>query len=253
MTGERPVRRVDERRKEAAALFYFNRLRRRRAPLAAAAGCRSSTRPQLQAKTPTPNETNRGDGHQGLAMIESLVESAFSADTRLGTFLRSVTSKETAAWDVVPGKLGVFPCAPPVFSTPAKTNRPARRAPWRVRMRTVEQQLTGMIIAVLSFQVLRRPKTAPASCKMGNSRCSLQKRAVASVGAQVRAFVRDTAAIKIDSGSGRKAESILTFLDSQAERELNSMYCSKDKYFGGKYERVRPIVPERIDLPEKAG
>ena len=150
MTGERPVRRVDERRKEAAALFYFNRLRRRRAPLAAAAGCRSSTRPQLQAKTPTPNETNRGDGNQGLAMIESLVESAFSADTRLGAFLRSVTSKETAAWDVVPGKLGVFPCAPPVFPTPATTTRQARRAPRRVRLRAVERQLTGMISFVIS-------------------------------------------------------------------------------------------------------
>ena len=73
------------------------------------------------------------------------------------------------------------------------------------------------------------------------------------MGAQVRAFVRDTAAIKIDCGSGRKAESILTFLDSQAERELNSIYCSTDKHVGGKYERVRPIVPERIDLPKKAG
>ena len=217
MTGERPVRRVDERRKEAAALFYFNRLRRRRAPLAAAAGCRSSTRPQLQAKTPTPNETNRGDGHQGLAMIESLVESAFSADTRLGAFLRSVTSKETAAWDVVPGKLGVFPCAPPVFPTPATTTRQARRAPRRVRLRAVERQLTGMIIAVLSFQVLGRPKTAPASCRMGNTRTTLQREAVASVGAH-------TAAIEIDGGSGRKAESIWTFLDSLAERELNSIY-----------------------------
>ena len=253
MTGERPVRRVDERRKEAAALFYFNRLRRRRAPLAAAAGCRSSTRPQLQAKTPTPNETNRGDGNQGLAMIESLVESAFSADTRLGTFLRSVTSKETAAWDVVPGKLGVFPCAPPVFPTPATTTRQARRAPRRVRLRAVERQLTGMIIAVLSFQVLGRPKTAPASCRMGNTRTTLQREAVASVGAQVRAFVRDAAAVKIDSGSGRKAESILTFLDSLAERELNAIYCSVDKPSNRKDERVRPIVPGRIDLPEKAG
>ena len=123
-------------------------------------------------------------------MLESLVDAAFSADTRLGTFLRSIASKETAAWDAVPGKLGVFPCAPPTFPTPATTARPARRAPWRVRMRTVEQQLTGMIIAILSFQVLGRPKTAPASCRMGNARTSLQRKAVASVNAQVRAFVR---------------------------------------------------------------
>jgi len=120
-------------------------------------------------------------------------------------------------------------------------------------MRTVEQQLTGMIIAVLSFQVLGRPKTAPASCTMGNARTSLQKKAVASVGAQVRAFVRDTAVIEIDNGSGRKAESILTFLDSLAERELNSIYSAKDKPPNRSNERVRPIVPDRIDLPAKAG
>ena len=253
MTCGQTVKRDDQRRRGAAGLFYFHRLRQRRAPLVASAGRRRPSTPLPPRISPTPREDNRGDAHEGLAMLESLVDAAFSADTRLGNFLQSVASKETAAWDVVPGKLGVFPCAPPTFPTPSTTTRPARRVPRRVRMRKVEQQLTGMIIAVLSFQVLGRPKTAPASCKMGNSRCSLQKRAVASVGAQVRAFVRDTAAIKIDSGSGRKAESILTFLDSQAERELNSMYCSKDKYFGGKYERVRPIVPERIDLPEKAG
>ena len=75
---------------------------------------------------------------------------------------------------------------------------------------------------------------------------------MASVGAQVRAFVRDTAAIKIDSGSGRKAESILTFLDSLAERELNSIYNAKDKFSDRGDERVRPIVPERLDLPERS-
>ena len=93
-------------------------------------------------------------------MLESLVEAAFSADTRLGTFLKSVASKETASWDVVPGKLGVFPCAPPVFSKPRTLTR---RLSWRARMRMVELQLTSMIIAVLSFQVLGRPKSAPAS------------------------------------------------------------------------------------------
>ena len=253
MVCEQKVKRAGDCRREAARLFYFNRLRQRRAPLVASAEYRKPSPPQPQGRPPTPRETNRGEAHQGLAMLESLVVSAFSADTRLGTFLRSIASKETAAWDVVPGKLGVFPCAPPVFSTPAKTNRPARRAPWRVRMRTVEQQLTGMIIAVLCFQVLGRPKTAPASCKMGNARTPLQRKAVASVGAQVRAFVRDTAAIKIDGGSGRKAESILTFLDSLAERELNSIYSSVEKPSLGKDERVRRIVPERLDLPEKAG
>ena len=54
---------------------------------------------------------------------------------------------------------------------------------------------------------------------MGGKRSSLQKKAVASVGARVRAFVREIAAVQLDSGSGRKAESILTFLDSLAERE----------------------------------
>ena len=136
-------------------------------------------------------------------MLESLVDAAFSADTRLGNFLQSVASKETAVWEVVPGKLGVFPCAPPVCPTPATTTRLARHASRRVRTRRVEQQLTGMIISVLSFQVLGRPKTAPASCKMGNARILLQKKwrllTVASVGAQVRAFVRDTAAIQIEA------------------------------------------------------
>ena len=217
MVNQRAGRRVDERRREAAGFFYFRRLRQRRAPLVAATGCRTSSRPQPQRKPPSPPEANRGDAHQGLAMLESLVESAFSADTRLGTFLRSMTSKESAAWDVVPGKLGVFPCAPPVFPMPATTTRQTRRAPRRVRLRAVERQLTGMIIAVLSFQVLGRPKTAPASCRMGKTRTPLQREAVASVGAH-------TAAIEIDGGSGRKAESIWTFLDSFAERELNSIY-----------------------------
>ena len=118
MSGGRSVRRGGERRKEAAAFFYFNRLRQRRAALAAAARCRPPTRPQPQEKPPSPHEANRGDAHEGLAMLESLVESAFSADSRFGSFLQSVASKETANWDVRSGKLGVFPCAPPVFIRP---------------------------------------------------------------------------------------------------------------------------------------
>ena len=109
MSGGRPVRRGGERRKEAAAFFYFNRLRQRRAPLAAAARCRPPTKRQFQEKPPPPHEANRRETHEGLAMLESLVESSFSADSRLGSFLRSVASKETANWDVVSGKLGDFP------------------------------------------------------------------------------------------------------------------------------------------------
>ena len=155
MVNQRAGRRVDERRQEAAGFFYFRRLRQRRAPLVAATGCRTSSRPQPQRKPPSPPEANRGDAHQGLAMLESLVETAFSADSRLGSFLRSVASKETASWDVASGKLGVFPCAPPAFTSPASISRAARRLPRRARLRTVEQQLTGLIIAVLSFQVLK--------------------------------------------------------------------------------------------------
>ena len=81
----------------------------------------------------------------------------------------------------------------------------------------------------------------------------MRKKTVASVGVQVRAFVRDTAAIVIDKGSGRKAEGILTFLSSLAERELNSIYSAKDRAPDQMAGRVRPIEPERIDLPEKAG
>ena len=253
MVGEHAVNCANGRRREAAGFFYFRRLRQRRAPLVAATSCRPSSAPQRQRKPPEPREANRRDAHEGLAMLESLVDTAFSADTRLGTFLQSVASKETAAWDVVSGKLGVFPCSPPAFTKPGASIRYGRRVPRRVRMRILEKQLTGMIISVLSFQVLGRPKTAPATCRMGSTRTSLQKKAVASVGAQVRAFVRDTADIVIDRGSGRKAESILTFLDSLAERELNSIYSSTDKPCNGRNERVRPIVPGRIDLPEKAG
>ena len=144
MVSERTVTRAGDRRREAAGFFYFRRLRQRRAPLVSSTRCRSPFTPQPHKKPPVPREANRGDARQGLAMLESLVDAAFSADTRLGTFLRSIASKETAAWDAVPGKLGVFPCAPPTFPTPTTTARPARRAPWRVRMRTVEQQLTGL-------------------------------------------------------------------------------------------------------------
>ena len=125
--------------------------------------------------------------------------------------------------------------------------------PRRARLRSVEQQLTGLIISVLSFQVLGRPKTAPASCRMGGTRNSLQKKAVASVGARVRAFVRDTAAVQIDGSSGRKAESILTFLDTLAQRELNSIYSRGNKCAAPRAGCVRPIVPERLDLPKEAG
>ena len=67
------------------------------------------------------------------------------------------------------------------------------------------------------------------------------------------AFVRDVAAVQLDGGSGRKAESILTFLDTLAERELNSSYSAKDGDKRDRAGRVRPIVPGRLDLPEKAG
>ena len=170
MTCGQTVKRDDQRRRGAAGLFYFHRLRQRRAPLVASAGrCRPS-KPLPPRIPPTPHEANRRDAHEGLAMLESLVDAAFSADTRLGTFLQSVASKDTAAWDVVSGKLGVFPCAPPAFAKPDASIRYVRRVPRRVRMRTVEveKQLIGMVISVLSFQVLGRPKTAPASCKMGS-------------------------------------------------------------------------------------
>ena len=181
------------------------------------------------------------------------METAFSADSRLGSFLQSVASKETAGWDVVPGKLGVFPCASPVFKRPGSARKSARRTPRPARIREVAQQLTGLIIAVLSFQVLGRPKTAPTSCRMGSPRNSLQKKAVASVGARVRAFVREIAGVQIDGSSGRKAESILSFLDTLAERELNSIYCKVDKNATPGPERVRPIIPDRLDLPKQAG
>jgi len=45
----------------------------------------------------------------------------------------------------------------------------------------------------------------------------------------------------------------LTFLSSLAERELNSIYSARDKVPNHIVERVRPIVPGRIDLPDKAG
>ena len=88
---------------------------------------------------------------------------------------------------------------------------------------------------------------------MGGSRNSLQKKAVASVGARVRAFVRDIAAVQIDSSSGRKAESILNFLDTLAQRELNSIYSRSDNHAAPRAGRVRPIVPGRLDLPKAAG
>ena len=128
-----------------------------------------------------------------------------------------------------------------------------RRVPRRVRLRTVEQQLTGLIISTLSFQVLVRPKSAPTSCKIGGIRNSLQKKAVASVGARVRAFVREIAAVQIDSSSGRKAEGILNFLDTLAQRELNSISSRSDNHAAPGPGRVRPIVPDRLDLPKQAG
>ena len=76
---------------------------------------------------------------------------------------------------------------------------------------------------------------------------------MASVGARVRAFVREIAAVQLDSGSGRKAESILTFLDTLAQRELNSIYSKSDNHAAPGPSRVRPIVPDRLDLPERAG
>ena len=170
MTGGPSVKLVGGRRQERAAFFYFNRLRQRRAPLVAAARCRPPTKRQFQEKPPPPHEANRRETHEGLAMLESLVESSFSADSRLGSFLRSVASKETASWDAVSGKLGVFPCAPPVFSLPGSIEKRARRLHKRARLRVVEQQFTSLIISFLTFQVLGRPKTAPKSCRMGGTR-----------------------------------------------------------------------------------
>ena len=88
---------------------------------------------------------------------------------------------------------------------------------------------------------------------MGGTRTPLQRKAVASVGARVRAFARDIAAVRLDGSSGRKAESILTFLDNLAQRELNSIYSGPDKGRDVRPERLRPIVPGRLDLPKKVG
>ena len=139
MVGGLPVRRAEERRREAAGPFYFRRLRQRRAPLAAVGKCRHPSAPQPERRSPPPREANRGDALEGLAVLESLVDAAFFADARLGSFLRSIASKDTANWDVASGKLGVFPCAPPVFSVPGSSAVKMRRLPRHARLRVVEQ------------------------------------------------------------------------------------------------------------------
>ena len=96
-------------------------------------------------------------------------------------------------------------------------------------------------------------KNWPDLARLGGTRTPLQRKAVASVGARVRAFAREIAAVRLDGSSGRKGESIRTSLDNLAQRELNSIYSKGENHRGFGPERVRPIVPERLDLPERAG
>ena len=55
------------------------------------------------------------------------------------------------------------------------------------------------------------------------------------------------------AAAGEKLRASLTFLDTLAERELNSIYNAKDGDMRDGAGRVRPFVPSRLDSPEKAG
>ena len=88
MVSERTVTRIEDRRREAAGFFYFRRVGQRRAPLVTSTRCRPPFTPQPHKKPPVPREANRGDALEGLAMLESLVGVAFSAETHaVGSFL----------------------------------------------------------------------------------------------------------------------------------------------------------------------
>ena len=75
-------------------------------------------------------------------------------------------------------------------------------------MRILENQMTGLIFAALSFQVLGKPRTAPVSCRMGGTRTSVQNRAVETVRARVRSFVRALSDVQLDASCGRKAGNV---------------------------------------------
>ena len=107
-----------------------------------------------------------------------------------------------------------------------------------------------MIISFCLFRYWDDRRQRPLLQDGKRTECSAE--AVESVGAQVRAFVRDTAAIQIDRGSGRKAEH-LDFLDSLAERELSLQFENKPTVRGAVpgSERVRPVDLGRIELRSK--
>ena len=100
----------------------------------------------------------------GLAVMEDLVTTAFSSDTHMGSYFRSLFTspdtapsgvlrsgaKESPAWDALPGSFGVFPCAPPAFTSPGKRQgKRSQRVRRVVRMRILESQMTGLIFAAL--------------------------------------------------------------------------------------------------------
>ena len=204
----------------------------------------------------------------GLAVMEDLVATAFSSDTRMGSYFRSLFTspdtaprgvlragaKESPSWDAFPGSFGVFPCAPPAFTSPGeRRGKRGQRVRRVTRMRILENQMTGLIFAALSFQVLGKPRTAPVSCRMGGTRTSVQNRAVETVRARVRSFVRALSDVQLDASCGRKAGNVMGFLESLAARELEQLYSGPKRGGSAPGERVRPVKPGRVDLPTLAG
>ena len=172
-----------------------------------------------------------GAGSSGLQVLQHLVQTAFTSQTRLGSFLTSMSSFSqqiqppqkdiTITADAEPQRFdGPLPCPPPPFRDPRESMQVSSpRGRRRVQERQVAAQLVALQVGSLSFQALGRPDTAPAEAKVGASTTPQQKRLVKRLSQKVHRLVRAISNVRLDAGVGRKADTVLEFLKELGEKE----------------------------------
>ena len=214
-----------------------------------------------------------GSGSSGLQVLQHLVQTAFTSQTRLGTFLSSMCSfskhqiqppqqDTTITADAEPQRSdGPLPCPPPPFRDPRESMQVSSpRGRRRVQERQVAAQLVALQIGSLSFQALGRPDTAPAQARVGASATPQQKRLAKRLSQKVHRLVRAISTVRLDAGVGRKADTVLDFLKELGEKELAKEYGScrdavsgngKEEGEGSRRRRKAPrqVDVDRLDLP----
>ena len=190
-------------------------------------------------------------------MLNSLISVAFNAQTRLGSYFRSMhdSSKTDATiFNATVGSqnsaVGLLPCPPPAFPDPKEiltVSSPRIRR--RVQTQRVVQQLVALQVGSLSFQAQGCPDVAPVGARVGDPISAAQQRLIDRLTQKTKRVVRVLTEFRLDEDCGRKAQGVLSFLSELGERTVSQSYDGGPVSASARRAAPREVDVERLDLP----